>query len=54
VFSTGDYNGDGYDDLAVGDPEQQRVLIYPGSPAGPQTATPIVLRGNRGFGMWVM
>ncbi len=54
VYSTGDYNGDGFDDLAIGDAAHGRVLVYFGSPAGLPGAPSITLTGPDGFGEAVL
>jgi len=59
--ATGDFNGDGFEDLALGAPDFKvdtkklgAVFIYPGTPKGPDPgAKPIILQGRAhdcGFG----
>lgn len=49
VASAGDFNGDGYGDIAVGSPAAGTVSIFLGG-TSPDTSADITLRGGAGFG----
>ena len=44
----GDFDGDGYDDLAVGAFGERRVYLYPGSPQGLRTEAVTILEASQG------
>ncbi len=48
--ATLDVDGDSFADLAVGDPDARRVLVYYGSSTGLPTSPSAVLTGESGFG----
>lgn len=54
MAAVGDVNGDGYDDVAIGECGYLggigEVFIYTGSPAGPSTTPEIVYRGDHPMG----
>jgi hypothetical protein len=54
IVAVGDVEGDGFGDILVGDPAAQSVKLYPGDPAGLDTAGVATIpapSGSQGFGV---
>ena len=53
VAGGGDFNGDGYDDVAVGSSSSKRIYVYYGNSSGIDESADVILQGKeteRGFG----
>jgi hypothetical protein len=50
VATAGDVNGDGFDDIIVGEPDSGRAYVYLGSPSGPSAAPAWVQQEPGRFG----
>jgi hypothetical protein len=48
--SPGDLNGDGYDDIAYGEPGAGAIYVFYGSAAGPPSLPSLTLSFAQGFG----
>lgn len=53
TLAAGDFDGDGFGDLAVGAPAEDRVYVYLGAADGLDPATVQTLGGSPGLGAWL-